>query len=215
MMIMMLLALAAQAPTPTPGPTPTPPPLARLHVRATPPAGGGSSLADVARGITLRKQVGGESQPITNERMLEIAAGAELTMGAPERASSGFAVGETGDVQDSQREVWQQRYREALGRIQALEAQIRRLQSEVGRLERSFYAEDDPHYRDGVIKPAWDTALAELRSSRVALEEARNAPQEIMNQARREGALPGWFRGLDPAAPPPPTPRGPDRAREP
>ena len=215
MMMMLMVALAAPAPTPTPAPTKTPPPLARLHVRGTQPAGAGSSLADVARTITLRKQVGGESQPITNERMLEIAAGAELTMGAPERVSPAMHVGGSEDSEDSRREVWQQRYREALGRIQALETQIRRLQSEVGRLENGFYAEDDPHYRDGVIKPAWDTALAELRSSRVALEEARKAPQEIMNQARREGALPGWFRGLDPAAPPPSGSRGPDRAMEP
>lgn len=207
---MMLVLLANQpAPVPTPTPTPTPPAIVRLQTRtpAPAPAASGSSLSDVAATITLRRPAGDEPRLITNDVLREVARGVELTVGAPSAAPSQTSP-EWEDRDRSEaalRERWQGRYRQALGRIQQLETQIRRLESDVGRLERNYYAEDNPHYRDGVIKPAWDKALVELRSSRIELVEARKEPEIILNQARREGALPGWFRGLEPAAPPLPS----------
>ena len=92
--------------------------------------------------------------------------------------------------------MWQQRYRDAVSRVAALEAEIKRLEGEAARLERDFYAIDDPAQRDGVVKPAWDQALNDLRRAKADLAEARNKPEQVLEAARRDGALPGWFRGL-------------------
>lgn len=218
MILTMLVLLAAQG-TPVPTPTPTPEPPARLQARSTttPPAvAGGGSLADVARTITLRRVDGEERPAITNEMLREIGRGVALTTGiAQVEDRPPLDATERDRTEEALKERWQRRYSEALGRVQMLETEIRRLEGEVARLERRYYAEDNPHYRDGVIKPAWDKALIDLRRNRAELEEARGAPREIMNEARREGALPGWFRGLEPRAPRPEETREAERRDQP
>jgi hypothetical protein len=87
--------------------------------------------------------------------------------------------------------------------VRRLEADVKSLEAKVIGLERDFYSRDDPVYRDSTIKPAWDKALSDLEKARADLETARSQPDEVVNAGRREGALPGWFRGLDDAALPP------------
>lgn len=202
MISILIVLLAAQGAQPEP--TPTPAPLTRLQTRTGSPvaARGTASLADVARRISLRKPDLEEDAVITNETLREFAGGVELTTGSPVgRDREPFDTEERDQREAVMKERWQRRYQEALGRVQQLETQIRRLEGEVARLERSYYAEDDPHYREAAIKPAWDNAMLELRRNRLEMDEIRSLPQDVMNQARRAGALPGWFRGLSPIAP--------------
>ena len=73
---------------------------------------------------------------------------------------------------------------------------IEELDKEIPALWNQFYSWDDPAYRDGVIKVKLDRALARRKEleERLAVEE--EALPKILDEARRDGALPGWFRGL-------------------
>ena len=203
MNLVLLVLVAAQASATS---TPTATPSARLGIltsksssEAAAPSG---SLSDVGKRIKL-KLPEGQPRVITNESVKQLSQGVELTTtkatGAPAYAPA------TGTTENAKKAMWQQRYREAVSRAAGLEAEIKRLEGEANRLEREFYAHDDPAQRDGVIKPAWDRAVADLRKAQADLAEARNKPEEVLEAARRDGALPGWFRGLDqPGAAPPP-----------
>ena len=80
------------------------------------------------------------------------------------------------------------------------------LQAEAARLRREFYATDDPVYRDTVVRPAWDLALADLAAHQAAIGAAREPLAGILEAGRRSGALPGGLREgveLEPSEPPP------------
>ncbi len=192
----LLVFLAAQAAA-HPPPTPTPTPVPRLNIlsRSSSEAPGPTgSLSDTAKGIKL-KLPEGQPRVINNQTVKQLAEGVELTT---TKGTGGPVYAPPGEAQaSSKKAMWQQRYRAAVSRVAELEAEIRRLEGEAGRLERDFYAYDDPAQRDGVIKPAWDRAVSDLRKAQADLAEARNRPEEVLNEARRDGALPGWFRGLD------------------
>lgn len=195
----LLALLAAAPPAPTPTPTVTPP----INILLSKPNSGSpvsaGSLADFAGKVKL-KLPEGEARVLTNESVKQLSEGIELTTSI----GGGPAPRTTGASRDEgKKAMWQQRYRDAVSRVAELEAAIKRLEPEVAGLEQAFYAHDDPFERDAKIKPAWDKALADLRAARSELEEARKLPEEVLNAARRDGALPGWFRGLDesPAAP--------------
>ena len=193
-LLVVLVAQAAAAP-PTPTPTATPPInilVSRAGGDAAMPVG---SLADFAKRTRL-KLPEGQPRVLTNESVKQLAEGIELTTtigGGPVPRLSGPSRG------DGKKATWQQRYRDAVARIAGLESDVKRLESDANRLEQEFYAHDDPFERDAKIKPAWDKAVADLRAAQEALAAARKEPEEVLNAARRDGALPGWFRGLDEA----------------
>ena len=68
------------------------------------------------------------------------------------------------------------------------------LEQEVADLRWRFYAEDDPWVRDSQVKPAWDRALDALRHARDESDRYRERIDELMEEGRRAGALPGWLR---------------------
>jgi hypothetical protein len=191
--LLVVLAVQAAATAATPTPTPTPPVnilVSRESSEAAVPTG---SLADFAKKTKL-KLPEGKPRVLTNESVKELAEGIELTTtigGGPPSRSGGSSRG------PGTKAMWQQRYRDAVSRVANLEAQVKRLEAEANRLEQEFYAHDDPFERDAKIKPAWDKALADLSAAKEALADARKGPDEVLNDARRAGALPGWFRGLD------------------
>ncbi len=195
MTILLTILLAA---TPPPPPTPTPVPegkmvLLRQEKKASPSPG---SLADLARSIKLKLPAG--QKVITNENIKELASQSELTMTTSAPTGSAGPV----DVEEpSGRARWQQLYQQARGHVLYLENRIEELQGLVAGFERRFYAEDDPAYRDGVLKPAWDKALVELREAQAQLQDAKDYPERVIQEARKAGALPGWFRGLPEPAP--------------
>jgi hypothetical protein len=95
------------------------------------------------------------------------------------------------------RRYWRTMYEKQVALIESLEQQIELLNQEIPALWRDFYSRDDPMYRDGVIKPKLDEALARWDRMTVKLEEERAKLPKIREDARRDGAQPGWFRGVD------------------
>jgi hypothetical protein len=198
MVIIAVIAALATAP-PTPTPTPAPAPALRVLLNEPPQTHRESvpkSLADLAKSIKL-KLPEGHPRVLTNATVKELAAGVELTTALPAEKSP-TAVTPTSSTADSEvlKQEWQRRFQRARAELAYWKSEADRLDAEVKGLERQFYATDDPAYRDGVIKPAWDKALVDWRNAVANLEAAKSKPDEVIAQARRAGALPGWFRGL-------------------
>jgi hypothetical protein len=205
-LLLMLVAAGASSAgeaSVTPTPEATPPINILLTRPESEPPPKGQSLSEVARHIKL-KLPANQPRVITNTSVKQLAEGVELTTGVA-GAPGNPTVGRPSGASDENRKTkWQQRYRSAVDRVRRLEADVKNLESQVSGLERDFYSRDDAVYRDSVIKPEWDKALADLQKARAELDAARKQPDEVVGAARHDGALPGWFRGLDQEAPTPP-----------
>ncbi len=204
MITVLGLILVASPPPPTPTPVPAPTAKAVLVKRATGAPRG--SLAEVAAKTRLRAGQGGIV--ITNENLRALAGDVELTSASPGAARPSGTPEAAPEIRDrpasseaALQRLWQQRYQRARGYLRFLEDEERRLNAEVERLKTEFYATDDGVRRDREVKPAWDDALAKLNETRRLLAASRSLPDEVVQAARRDGALPGWFRGLPDPAP--------------
>ncbi len=100
---------------------------------------------------------------------------------------------------------WQTEYKQQIDMITGIYTQIEVLDEQIPGLWRDFYSWDDPAYRDGVIKPKLDEALARRQKLEVDLQNGQTKLEEIKQQARRDGSEPGWFRGLGSVPTPKPT----------
>lgn len=162
------------------------------------------SPGELAR-TTRREAAGRGSAPrITNDNLADYARRGQVTMSgtpvaekaAAGEAAEGAAAAEAEPAAEPVRDEawWRARARE-------IREEWRRTVDEIGELEAAaadlrwrFYAEDDPWVRDGDVKPEWDRALDRLSEARRRLEEYPRRLGELVEEGRREGALPGWLR---------------------
>lgn len=166
----------------------------------------GASLVETARAERRRRGITQKSDiVITDKNLAEFATG-QLTvsdgvsitnesLGAPREEIEEPEDGET---------YWRERgygirlaWKEATERVEELE-------EDVFNLRMRFYAEDDPFFRDGQIKPAWDHAIEELNRARDEVEARQQELADFMEEGRLAGALPGWLREgieLEPESP--------------
>jgi hypothetical protein len=184
-------AAAAEKPTPTPRPA------------------GGQSLNEVAKNKKLKGDTDGStggSIVITNENLSDYASKGGLTTAKPNIQNTSNPVHAGPNVQqidaetaaeNEHRNLWQQKYMRQLETIASIERQINDLDYKIPGLWNDFFARDDPMYRDGVIKPTLDRALARRDELAKRLAEERPKLEQIKEDARRAGAEPGWFRGIE------------------
>jgi hypothetical protein len=195
-------AFAADQPTPTPTKTPRP--------------AGGTSLNEMAKDTELKGGEKGKEIVITNENLSDYADKGSVTAVSGADTSSRRPVRDPLKVElvppsdsghtDERRRYWQNEYKRQTELVASLRNQITVLDGEIPGLWRDFYAWDDPMYRDGVIKPKLDAAMARRQGMEEQLVSAEAKLSEIKDQARRDGAEPGWFRGISAPTPYPPTP---------
>ncbi len=157
---------------------------------------------------------------ISNENLSEYAAKGRLTTESSASAKTGQRpvhknAGSSGKtVQDGvadaqqlagedRKRYWQERYQQQLNLVGSIEEQIGILDYEIPGLWRDFYSRDDPAYRDGVIKVKLDEALARSGRLEEQLKEEQEGLDQIRSQARKDGAQPGWFRGMEKPTPRP------------
>lgn len=194
---------ATEKPTPTPAPT------------------GEADLSDVAGKIKLNTEAVGKdgSIVISNENLSDLAGKGRVTEVTKKGAQSGGrrladvtgdGAGVEGQIDgDSEnlerKQHWQAIYGQQNELLKNINQQIEILDYEIPGLWRDFYSWDDPMYRDGVIKPKLDKALAQRQKLEVDLQEGKAKLSEIEAQARRDGAEPGWFRGFEKLPTPKPT----------
>ncbi len=185
------LPLVAGGTRPTPTPTPTRSP---------------SSLSDLASTLRLnRSQSGKGSVTITNENLstyarrggITTAKGAQGTGAAPLGDVPGARPGARREMSEEQKkQYWRSQYQRQKQLVEDLKRRIRELNEEIPALWNQFYAWDDPAYRDGVIKPKIDKKLQEIEELKKRLPEEEKKLPKILEKARKDGALPGWFRDL-------------------
>lgn len=195
----------------SPTPTPTPNPEAK------------HSLAEVAKEKELKGTEKGKGIVITNENLSEYAAKGGLTTATGTEGTgtnrrpvhqSGSASGApvtvppSGDTarEEERKRYWRSLYERQLNLVADIKHQIQVLDYEIPGLWRDFYSRDDPAYRDGVIKPKLDQALARSEQLEEQLKQEEVRLGEIKSEARKDGAQPGWFRDLKEPEPVPFTP---------
>lgn len=198
--------VVAREPTRTPTPTPRP----------------DGDLSSVAGGIKLNTEALGKDGAIviTNENLPELAekgAVTEVTKsgGTSKRALSDVQGGATGASIEGQmpgyaettekKQYWQTMYKQQMELLKNISLQIEVLDNEIPGLWRDFYSWDDPAYRDGVIKPKLDEALAQRQKLEADLKAGQAKLDDIKVQARHDGGEPGWFRGFGDIPEPKPT----------
>ncbi len=189
---------ATPAPTPTPLPTATPTPVPTPHQSPLAAAAAASGAARPAGPIVIdnetlaRYAAKGRLTETTTRAGAAGAARPDQTPSGAEGDGSGAPAGE----EDPKRQAWRDRYAEQKKVIEAIRTELAQLDLEIADLWNKFYAWDDPAYRDGVIKVRLDecTGRRDELSRRLPVEEAK-LPQ-ILDEARRDGAQPGWFRDL-------------------
>lgn len=183
--------------------------------------GGASSpptLYEAARKAREERGRTGASRITVNDENLHEFQGEGLTFAEPgadeedpadggggETEESGEAEGgeggkeaETGAEGAGGEEYWRSRLLDLRLRLREAVDELDELQERAGSLRRSFYAQDDPHVRDGRIKPAWDRVLDRIGETRRRIGELREELQQALEEGRRAGALPGWLReGID------------------
>jgi len=190
-------------------PTPTP----------TPNTGSEKTLSDVAGSIELDKKAAGatESIVISNENLSTLAGKGhltEVTKSGPAQTGRGLAdvtgagagvEGQNPEFIESQekKQYWQAIYGQQLSLVEDIRNQIDILDYNIPGLWRDFYSWDDPAYRDGVIKPKLDEALAQRQKLEVDMQKAESKLDQIVADSRKDGGQPGWFRGFSK----PPTPK--------
>lgn len=114
------------------------------------------------------------------------------------------AVESAGELaRDERKRFWQATYEKQINLVASIEQQISNLDWEIPGLWRDFYARDDPAYRDGVIKVKLDEALARRDRLEEQLKVEREQIEKIRRDARKDGAQPGWFRGIEKPTPAP------------
>jgi len=201
----VLIGTVAVAAEPSPTPTPRP--------------AGGQSLADIAKDKKLKGDTAGTesgSIVITNENLSDYASKGGLTTAKPGRnpATRGVHAGTNVRIIDSEtseenkrKHYWQQRYLLQLERIAAIKRQIEGLDLEIPALWNDFYSRDDPAYRDGIIKPKLDRSLERRENLSAMLKDEEPKLAQIKEEARKDGAEPGWWRDVKE---PTPIPKKPD-----
>lgn len=170
----------------SPSPTPNP----------TPPNKSGGSLSEYARGRTLQRPSINRKEPIviTDDNLKDLGEGTELTSVTQQPSNSVESVDDAG-VTDP-RAFWRAKVTETLEEIRILEADAGVLEREISDLWKLFYACDEPDEREKEIRPRLMQRIQKGTILRRKFEVARSDFDDLLAEARRNGALPGWFRDL-------------------
>ncbi|MCI0443428.1 hypothetical protein L0244_19495 [bacterium] len=95
------------------------------------------------------------------------------------------------DAQTEQK--WRDKSHEAVERVKSAEEKLEKLQTDINALTQAFYAESDGVAQRGQIEAQRNTRLDELEAAKKELEDAKAAQENLQEDARKEGALPGWI----------------------
>jgi len=179
-----LVPASATEPDPTPTPAPTRTPIVITN----------DNLADyAARGHVTSADTATSKSATSSQRRPVHRVGSDATS---KRVDDAVADAPR-LAEDEKKNYWRGRYEQQLDLVASIENQIAVLDREIPGLWRQFYAWDDPAYRDGVIKVQLDQALERSERLKGQLDVERANLSEIRAAARKDGAQPGWFRGLD------------------
>lgn len=151
------------------------------------------TLAEAARAERERKARAGPPVAVITNKTLPQSTG-QVTFGKPKPEKKETAGEDSTGAALQKEQYWRERGLEIRTRWHSATEEIQELERSAADLRRRFYAEDDPYFRDGQIKPEWDRVLDRLRETRVQSDRAREDLATFLEEGRRAGALPGWLR---------------------
>jgi hypothetical protein len=123
----------------------------------------------------------------------EAAAAGAAGEGGEAAATAGAAAGEAATDGPRDEAYWRGRAKDVRVRWRQAVDEIGTLEKKAADLRWQFYAEDDPAVRDQQIKPEWDRVLDDLRRARQDARAFEGELADLMEEGRRDGALPGWL----------------------
>jgi hypothetical protein len=210
---------AKPAPTEQPAPPqkaqPAEPPAASKNEEITPETGspkdvdvvdpggerGPVSLVEAAKAERERRARSGPPVAVINDKNVAHSKG-HLTVADPKKpAVTGADAAALQTIRDEQ--YWRSRALDIRTRLRQATDRVADLELSAAGWRRRFYAEEDPYFRDGKIKPEWDRVLAQLEETRNEIETTRKELDDFLEEGRRAGALPGWLREGGELEPPP------------
>ena len=167
--------------------------------------GRSQSLVEAAKAERDRRAQASEPRVvITNKTLPKLATG-QLTFAEPKKAE-GSPAAKPAPASGHDEAYWRARVREIRTRWRKSLDDVEQLEQTAADQRRRFYSEDDPYVRDSQIKPEWDHALDRLQRSRDEAVAAQRELADVLEEGRRDGALPGWLREGSELEPPPPAP---------
>jgi hypothetical protein len=173
------------------------------------------SLADLANQEKERREEIKNDKVITAEEAAKYEGGSESSAAVPDRPSSkedtpkkaGEAetqsrlekpdLDEPVDFQGRPESFWRQTMADARRKVKDLENEANALVLKQNSLHMQFYRESDGFKREGIQREIQKTYY-EQDLNKENLAKAKNALQDLENEARKSGALPGWIEGKNP-----------------
>ena len=150
------------------------------------------TLVEAARAERERRARSGPPVAVITDKNVSKSKG-HITVADPKKpAVSAVDAAALQTVRDEQ--YWRSRALDIRTRLRQATDRLQDLELSAAGWRRRFYAEEDPYYRDGKIKPEWDRILAQLEETRNEAETTRKELDDFLEEGRRAGALPGWLR---------------------
>jgi hypothetical protein len=179
-----------------------------------------TTLFEAAEAARAQRAKSGSSARISvTDKNLHEFQGEGLTFAEAKPAAPAEETAEDGvEVVEPERgeAYWRARVRDLRLRLREGVDELAELEERAGSLRRSFYAEDDPHVRDGEIKPAWDRVLDRTAAIRQAIGGLQEELGLVVEEGRLAGALPGWLReGIELEPEPEELPKARERIHDP
>jgi hypothetical protein len=101
------------------------------------------------------------------------------------------------DFEGRPESFWRKTMAEARQRVKNLENEANVLVLKLNDLQMQFYREDDGFKREGIQREMQKT-FYEQDLNKENLAKAKDALQDLENEARKSGALPGWIAAKNP-----------------
>jgi hypothetical protein len=176
----------------------------------------GPTLVEAARAERERRARSGPPVAVITDQNVAHSKG-KITVADPKKPVATEAdAAALRIIKDEQ--YWRSRALDIRTRLRQATDRVEDLELSAAGWRRRFYAEEDPYFRDGKIKPEWDRVLAKLEETRNEIETTRKELDDFLEEGRRAGALPGWLREggeLEPAEEKPKTSPGTVDPQEP
>jgi hypothetical protein len=154
------------------------------------------SLVEAARAERQRRAHAGEPVAVINDKTLpQYAAKGQITIAEPKSkkpAEAAPAAADGESLHDEQ--YWRGRALEIRQRWRRAADDVEELEQKATELRQKFYLENDTFTRDNRIKPEWDRVLDKLNRSRLEAEEAKKELEDLQEEGRVAGIMPGWLR---------------------
>lgn len=151
------------------------------------------SLVEAARAERERRARSGPPVAVITDQNVAHSKG-KITVADPKKpaVAGEDAAAALRTIKDEQ--YWRSRALDIRTRLRQATDRVEDLELSAAGWRRRFYAEEDPYFRDGKIKPEWDRVLAQLEETRNEVETTRKELEDFLEEGRRAGALPGWLR---------------------